>query len=50
MKTSQDLFMDDRVRSEIERTKLQRLGREGYLTIRQFERVTAETVKKPKKK
>lgn len=49
MITSKDLFMDNRIRSEIDRINLQKLGREGYLTVRQFERMTAETVK-PKEK
>lgn len=47
---SKDLFLDQQIRDEIEKTRLQRLGTEAYLTIRKERVITGEVVKPKTKK
>jgi hypothetical protein len=47
---SKDLFMDERARAEIERSRLQKLGAPAYLTIRKEGRIKEEIEKRIPKK
>lgn len=49
MKSSKDIFIDQRIRETIEDKRLQRLGQEGYLTIRKARILEAERTKVKKK-
>lgn len=42
---SKDIFLDQQIREEMEKARLQRLGTEAYLIIRKEQAITGEAVK-----